>query len=146
MRKGLFIIVVIGIAFLVTVGCNNTDSLFTNVNLNNVNINVKSSLSSYYSKNGIYLYQDGTDEMYLFLNAYNVTQGEKATYYTDIGIEVNDKTIVINFSEKCSEDYQNKEIENNRLLYKIKKPKNVESISIMKNGQEVTFNSIIAGK
>lgn len=145
MKKKLFIIVVIGIVLLVTVGCNN-DSLFTNVNLNNVNNKVKSSLSSYYSKNGIYLYQDDTDEMYLFLNAYNVMQGEKATYYTDIGIEVNDKTIVINFSEKRSDDYQNKEIENNRLIYKIKKTKNVESISILKNGQEVPFNSIIAGK
>jgi hypothetical protein len=84
--------------------------------------------------------------MFLFLNAYNVMPGEKATYYTDIGIEVKDKMIVINFSEKFSDDYQNKEIENNRLLYKIKKPKNVEAISILKNGQDVPFNSILAGK
>lgn len=146
MKKGIFIIVVIGIALLVTVSCNNSDSLFTEVNLNNVNLNVKSSLSSYYSKNGIYLYQDGTDEMYLLLNAYNVMPGEKSTYYTDIDIEVSDKTIVINLSEKFSDDYQNKEIENNRLLYKIKKPKSVESISILKNGQEVPFNIIVAGK
>lgn len=61
--------------------------------------------------------------MCLFLYAYNVMPGEKATYYKDIGIEINDKTIVINFSEKCSEDNQNNNIENNRLLYKIKKPK-----------------------
>jgi hypothetical protein len=144
MKKGILLI--IGIALLVTVGCNNSDSLFTDVNLNNVNLKVKSSLSSYYSKNGIYLYQDGSDEIYLFLNAYNVMPGEKATYYKDIGVEVKDKTIVINFSEKFSGDYQDKEIENNRLLYKIKKPKNVESISILKDGQEVPFNSIIAGK
>ncbi|MDF2882026.1 MAG: hypothetical protein K0R54_2583 [Clostridiaceae bacterium] len=146
MKKWIFIAVVIGVVLLVTVGCNNSDSLFTDVNLNNVNLKVKSSLSSYYGKNGIYLYQDGSDEMFLFLNAYNVMPGEKATYYTDIGIEVKDKMIVINFSEKFSDDYQNKEIENNRLLYKIKKPKNVETISILKNGQDVPFNSIVAEK
>ncbi len=112
MKKKFFNVVVIGIILLVIVGCNNTDSLFTKSNLNNANNKVKSSLRSYYNKNGIYLYQDGTDEMYLFLNGYNVMQGEKATYYTDMGIEVNDKTMVINFSEKYVDDYQNKEIEN----------------------------------
>jgi hypothetical protein len=137
--------VVIGIILLVTAGCNNTDSLFAKVNLDNANKKVKSSLSSYYGKNGIYLYEDGTDEMYLFLNGYNVMQGEKAPYYTDIRIEVKDKTLVINFSKKYTDDYENKKIENG-LLYKIKKPKNVDTISILKNGQETHFDSIIVSE
>lgn len=145
MKNKLFIMVVIVIILSVTVGCNNTDSLFTKINLDNANKKVKSSLSSFYSKNGIYLYEDGKDEMYLFLNGYNVMQGGKVPYYTDIRIEVKDKTLVINFREKYTEDYQNKEIEN-RLLYKIKNPKNVDTISILKNGQETHFDSIIVSE
>lgn len=37
MKKGIFIVVIL-IALLMTVGCNNSDSLFTDVNLNNVNL------------------------------------------------------------------------------------------------------------
>ena len=51
------------------------------------------------------------------LNAYNVIQGEKAIYYSDIGVVVNNKTILISLSEKCSDNYQNKEIENNRKIW-----------------------------
>lgn len=59
------------------ISCNKNDLLFTKVDLNNVNEEIKSSLSNYYSENGIYLYENGTDEVYLFLNSYNVAQGEK---------------------------------------------------------------------
>lgn len=80
MKEGIFIVVIL-IALLMTVGCNNSDSLFTDVNLNNVNLKVKSSLSSYYSKNGIYLYLDGSDEMLIidllvFLNYYYMQRGK----------------------------------------------------------------------
>lgn len=78
MKKGIFIVVIL-IALLMTVGCNNSDSLFTDVNLNNVNLKVKSSLSSYYSKIGIYLYLDGSDEMLiidLLVNYYYMQRGK----------------------------------------------------------------------
>lgn len=127
------------------ISCNKNDLLFTKVDLNNVNGEIKSSLSNYYSENGIYLYENGTDEVYLFLNCYNVAQGEKPSYYADVSMEVKDKTLVINFSKKYADNYENKEVEN-RQLYKINKPENIDTIKVFSNEQETHFDSIIVGE
>jgi len=133
------------IILLVMISCNKNDSLFTKVDLNNANGEIKSSLSTFYSKNGIYLYENGTDEVYLFLNGYNVVQGEKTPYYADVSMKVKDKTLVINFSEKYADDYENKEVEN-RHLYKIKKPENVDTIKVFSNEQETHFDAVIVSE
>ena len=80
-------------------------------------------------------------DSYLFLNDYNVKNGEKAPYYTDIKMELKQNTMTISFNEKYADDYKNKEI-NNRELYKIKQTKDYDTIRIYKNGKEVHFDSV----
>lgn len=127
------------------ISCNKNDSLFTKVDLNNANGEIKSSLRKYYSKNGIYLFENGTDEVYLFLNGYNVAQGENPSYYANVSMEVKDKTLVINFSEKYTDGYENKEVEN-RHLYKINKPENVDAIKVFNNEKETHFDGVIVSE
>jgi len=145
LSKKLSSMLIIFIILSVMISCNKNDSLFTKVDLNNANGEIKSSLSNYYSENGIYLYENGTDEVYLFLNGYNVEQGEKSYYYDDISMEVKDKTLFINFSEKYADNYENKEVEN-RQLYKINKPENIDTIKVFSNEQETHFDSIIVSE
>ncbi|TWH81673.1 hypothetical protein [Sedimentibacter saalensis] len=145
MSKKLSSMLIIFIILSVMISCNKNDLLFTKVDLNNVNEEIKSSLSNYYSENGIYLYENGADEVYLFLNGYNVEQGEKSSYYDDISMEVKDKTLFINFSKKYADNYENKEVEN-RQLYKINKPENIDTIKVFSNEQETHFDAVIVSK
>lgn len=124
---------------------NNTKEVFTKEKLDNTSRKVTASLSPFYNKNGIYLYGDGTKERYLFINGYNIKQGELAPCYTDVKMELKDKTLIINFKETYAEEHEKGEI-SNRLLYKIKKLDNVDKISIFKNGQETHFDSIIVNE
>jgi hypothetical protein len=141
-KKNQFVMVVISIFFIVIVGCSkNTNLVFSKENIKSADKKVKIFMDRYNDKNGIYNYQDGTNEMYLFLNGFNVKNGEKASYFTDIKMEVKEGTLIINFNEKYTDDYENKVIDN-RVLYKIKQPKNVDTIRIYKNGQETHFDVI----
>jgi hypothetical protein len=141
-KKNRFVVVIISIFLIVIVGCSmNTNLVVSKENLKSADKKVKIFMDRYNDKNGIYSYQDGTNEMYLFLNGFNVKNGEKASYFTDIKMEVNEETLIINFNEKYTDDYENKVIDN-RVLYKIKQPKNVYTIRIYKNGQETHFDVI----
>ncbi|MFT5873806.1 MAG: beta-lactamase regulating signal transducer with metallopeptidase domain [Clostridium sp.] len=132
---------------LMNFNLENTDTsklLFSKENEKDTNDKVKIFLNSFNNKNGVYSYEDGTNERYLFLNAQNVKEGEKASYFTDIKMEVKQGTLFINFNEKYTDDYKNKEIDN-RVLYKIiMQHKNVDTIRIYKNGQETHFDTVYA--
>ncbi len=144
MKKKRFVMVIISIILIIlaiVVCYKNTNLTFSKENYKNTDNKIKVFMDKLNDKNGIYLYSDGTNDMYLFLNGYNVNIGEKASYFTDIEMEVKDRTLIINFNEKYTDDYINKEIDN-RVLYKIKQPKNVDTIRIYKNEQETHFDSI----
>jgi hypothetical protein len=140
--KKVFVMMIIAVALIVTVVYSkNCNLVFSELNLKNTSHKVEAFLDLHNSKNGIYMQQDGTGEAYLFLNGYNVVQGEMASYFTDIKAEVKEGTLIINFNEKYTDAYKNKEI-NNRVLYKIKQLKTFHTIRIYKNGEETHFDSI----
>ncbi|MDF2504577.1 MAG: hypothetical protein K0R06_2068 [Clostridium sp.] len=58
----------------------------------------------------------------------------KTSYYADISMEVKDKTLVINFSEKYADDYENKEVEKD--IY----------IKLISLKEETHFDSIIVSE
>lgn len=144
MKKKQIVKVIINIILIVMVmvGCSNNSKLeFSKDSLENTDKKVKTFMDSINDKNGIYLYEENTNESYLYLNGYNVKIGEKASYFTNIEMEFKEGTLIINFNENYTDDYKDKEIDN-RILYKIKQPKNVDTIRIYKNGQETHFDSI----
>src|SRR5659263_167624 len=55
-------------------------------------------------QNGIDLYSDGVHGDYLFLNAINIEQGEKAAYFSEVTCKITDDTLNIYFSEDKTEN------------------------------------------
>lgn len=142
MRRFLSMIIIINIILISTAGCNkNTGLKFVKENPDKAGNKIKQFTETHIGENGIYLYTRSKNEMYLFLNGYNVNNGEKAIYFTDIKAEVKDETLIINLNENYTDDYINKKIDN-RVLYKINPPENIEFISIYKNGQETHFDVV----
>lgn len=130
------------ILLALTAGCRSkADSGCVKVNINAVNKHVKAFLNKCNYKNGVYLYNDGKDDAYLFLNNCYVVQGEKASYISDIKTECHGKTLVINLSEKYTDDYKSKNV-GKKLLYKVKMPKGFDTINVYKNGEQTSFDLI----
>lgn len=142
MKKIQFILVVLIIFLALTPVCtSNNNSACAKVNINSANKHIKAFLNKCNDKNGIYLYDDGKDDMYLYLNNYYVVQGEKASYISDIKTEGQGKTFIISLSEKYTDDYKNKNI-SKKLLYKIMMPKGFDAISVYKNEKQTSFNMV----
>lgn len=91
-------------------------------------------------RNGVDLYSDGVHGDYIFLNAINVEQGEKAVSFSEITCEISDEILSIYFSENQTE-YLNGEI-NNKVIYKIDSSIEYDTIRIFKNGQEIAFDVV----
>ena len=91
-------------------------------------------------RNGVDLYSDGVHGDYLFLNAFNVEQGEKAAYFSEVTCEIVDETLNIYFSENQT-DYFNEKI-NNKVIYKIVSTFKYNTIRVFRNGQEITFDVV----
>lgn len=101
---------------------------------------VQKFISEQSGQNGIDLYSDGVHGDYLFLNAFNVAQGEKAVYFSDITCEISEKTLIIYFSENQTE-HMNRKM-NNREIYKINSSIKYDTIHIYKNGREIAFDVV----
>lgn len=139
-KKILSVILIISIVLTGLVGCSkDTDLAYSKENPKFVNKKVKEFMDTYNGKNGTYLITKNENEMYLFLNGSNVKYGDKAIYFSDIKVEVKENILIINFNENYTDNYENKKIDN-KVLYKIKKPKVVDTISIYKNGQQTYFD------
>lgn len=142
MKKLHSIIILLIILLIPAVGCsNNANSACTKANIDMVNKRVKTFLNKCNDKNGIYLYDDGKGDMYLYLNNYYVLQGEKASYISDVKTEGQGKTLVIKLYEKYTDDYKSKNV-GKRLLYRVKMAKGFDTISVNKNGKETSFDMI----
>lgn len=144
MKKFFSVILIISIVLTGLVGCSkDTDLAYSKENPKFVNKKVKAFMDMCDDKNGVYFYTASKDVRYLFLNGATVKYGDKAPYFSDIKIEVKENTLVINFNENYTDDYENKKIDYS-VLYKIKVPKGIEFITIYKNGQQTHIdNSVV---
>lgn len=142
MKKLISLIVIISIILTSIIGCNKNDDLvFLKQNTKKVNKNIRTFMDKCNEKNGIYLYVKSSNDAYLYLNEYNENNMDKSPYISNVKAEVKDNDLIINLTQENNDNTQNKEIDN-RLLYKITKPKNVNTIIIYKNGQKVNFEQI----
>lgn len=142
MKKLHSILILLIILLIPAVGCsNNANSACTKANIDMVNKHVKTFLNKCNDKNGIYLYDDGKGDMYLYLNNYYVVQGEKASYISDVKAEGQGKTLVINLNEKYTDDYKSRNL-GKRLLYRVSMPKGFDTISVYKNGAQTSFDIV----
>lgn len=69
-------------------GCSE-DLSFSEVSKDVVNKDIKTFISNVKNENGIYLYFDKQNTIYVYLNASNVKQGEKAVHFNGFDVEGN---------------------------------------------------------
>jgi hypothetical protein len=141
------ILVLMLIASILT-GCNkNEGTSIQEIDISSIkNDRFKMQIQNWEQKNGSYLlqYGDKKDSFYLFLNAANIVQGSKATYFESLTVDVEDNTLNIFYSEK--EANQTTGIKN-KVLYRIPAAKTINTVRIYKNGQEAHFEMVsVIGK
>ena len=155
MSKKRFVILITGLVLATFVGVlyscfsgrplADGGTLFKKVEISSASQKVKTFVSTFAGKNGVYTYEDGTKVRYLLINGFNVQQGEKASYFSDVKVEVIDKTLIIRYNENFTEAYKNKELDN-LLLYQVIQPEKVDTIRVFKNGTETHFDSCYVEK
>ena len=78
----------------------------------------------------------------MFVNGFNIKQGEKAIHFSDFNIEVEEDLLKIIIDQEYSDDYSNKQLKH-QVLYKIKLDKEYDTIAAYSNGELVPFNIIL---
>jgi len=121
-------------------GCSSELS-FEEVNKKGVNKNIQSFIDDVKDENGVHLYFEKQNVVYVYLNGTNVKQGDKAILFTDFNVEDNDETLNIFYNIEETEDYSSQSLEN-ELLYKVNSNKKDETIKLFKNGKEDSFGKI----
>ncbi|SDG60604.1 hypothetical protein [Desulfosporosinus hippei] len=126
MRKMIYLLLIFCLVLTTTMGCNKeSDSEFSKVVRQDIPKRVQNFIDTNSEKNGVYLYSsniDNDDYSYFFLNAINVNQGDRASFFTDVKFEIEEQeqTLKISFNEELTDDsYYTRKIDN-MLIYKIK--------------------------
>lgn len=129
---------------IVLAGCNkeNTQELsYSEVMIESTDQDVQKFITSMKEKNGVYLYQDAGDKLFVLLNSNTVKQGERAIYFTDFDVKSEMDTVSIYFGEESTEEYVNKEL-NNQVIYEVKLDKKYDVINLFKNNEVAHFTTV----
>lgn len=118
-----------------------TDLSYSKIKIDNAKQDVKSFIGETKNENGIHLYLEGNEDIYVFLNGINVTLGEKAIYYDDFKVSADTDILKIVYSQKETENYSSEEIDY-QLLYRVRLDKKYNVIKAIKNGKEVQIGVI----
>ena len=135
------ILLLITLTFLLT-ACNQ-ELKVTEVDMEKVNRDMQEIIGDIEAENenGNYMIS-GEKESYIFLNRINVIQGEEAIVLSDFTTDVKENILNIEFSEKSTADYEDKDLKH-QMLYKIKGGKDdYDSITITSNGEPASFSVI----
>ncbi|MEN2765637.1 hypothetical protein [Ornithinibacillus xuwenensis] len=114
---------------------------FSQVNTDHIGKDMQTYLSRHARENGIYLYYEEPDEMYVYLHGMNSLQGENSIYYTDFSVKANADTLEIHYSSNKTSDYSDRTLAREG-LYKVHLDKKYSTIQAFHNGEEVPFNDI----
>jgi len=131
-----------------TMGCNKeSDSEFSKVVRQDIPKRVQNFINTTSEKNGVYLYAsniDNDDYDYFFLNAINVNQGDRASFFTDVKFEIveQEHTLKISFNEELTDDSSYNRKIDNMLIYKFKSSEKFDTIIVFKNGEAIPIDVI----
>ncbi|MGM8216603.1 hypothetical protein ACLIA0_13670 [Bacillaceae bacterium W0354] len=140
MRK-LILVILLGFIFLY--GCN-SDSLplsYIEMSKDELDKNVQSFFEKVEEDNGVHLYYDEENTIYVYLNGRNVLQGEEATYFTEFDIQADGETLKLLYKSDETLDYKDGSFRR-ELYYKVTLDKKYEIIRVFNNGEETRFGTI----
>lgn len=133
-------LLVVLLCIVLLCGCSD-DLSFSEVGKDDVNNDIQTFISNVKKENGIYLYSDKQKTIYVYLNASNVKQGEKAVHFNGFDVEGNGDTLHILYNRDKTDDYSNKYLKY-ELLYKVNADKKYDNIKSFNNGEEVPFDLV----
>jgi len=133
-------LLVVFLCIVILSGCSE-DLSFSEVGKDDVNNDIQTFISNVKKENGIYLYLDKQKTIYVYLNASNVKQGEKAVHFNGFDVEGNGDTLHILYNRDKTDDYSNKSL-NYELLYKVNLDRKYDNIKSFSNGEEVPFDLV----
>ncbi|MEK5037407.1 hypothetical protein [Sporosarcina sp. FSL K6-3457] len=130
---------VVALVLLLT-GCNR-EFAFSEVAIKDVNSKMKETIETL--ENGNYIFS-GEKVQYVFLNRGNIVQGEEAIALSNIMADVKEQVLTINFSEMEISDFEDKDAQH-QLLYKITGVGDFDTISLTRDGESLSFDSVLVG-
>ena len=148
MRKMIYLLLIFCLVLATTMRCNKeSDSEFSKVVRQDIPKRVQNFIDTTSEKNGVYLYSsniDNDDYDYFFLNAINVDQGDRASFFTDVTFEIEEQehTLKISFNEELTDDSNYTRKIDNMLIYKIKSSEKFDTIKVFKNGKAVPIDVV----
>lgn len=125
-------------------GCNKAEFQelsYSEVMMESTDQDVQKFINGVKEKNGIYLFQDAGEKIFVFLNSNTVIQGDKAIQFTDFDIKSEGDTINVYFEEQSTEKYANKEL-SNQILYEVKLDKRYDVINLFRNNEDAHFTKV----
>ena len=133
MKRPFFIV----LALLLT-GCR-AELIYSEVNIQNAEDDVKQFIEIIGDENGYYLYIDDARDVYIFLNEINVPLGRDAIYFTDFSVTVQQSTLAIFFNQESDSDLTNRHTKY-QVLYKIPIKGQFETVNLIGNGKPIPFD------
>jgi hypothetical protein len=126
------------ILVLLLTGCNSKLS-YSETDLESVKKDVQDFVLSVSDTNGVYLYLDGDEKAYVFLNGVNKEEGELFFKHFHVGAVGN--MLDIGYSQEETIESADETFKN-QMLYEINKDKEYVKIQLFKNGEETSFDAI----
>lgn len=114
---------------------------FSEVSVKSAGKDIQTFIVDVEDENGVHLYFDNANVIYVYMNGLNVVQGEKAFYFTNFDIEESGETLNIKYKSTETTDYSNQSL-THEILYKLNTTKNYQSIKVFCDGEEVSFGTI----
>ncbi|MBH0170184.1 lipoprotein [Fictibacillus sp. 18YEL24] len=135
------IIVLIGIVILLT-GCTDDSKLRTDlISPKEAGKEVQSFFETAKKQNGIHLYQDKDEKIYLMLNGANILQDQPAITFSNFKVKEDGDTLKVYYEVETVADYEDKNLEN-QLFYEVELNKAYETIQLYKNGKPSNFEMV----
>ncbi|WP_137790179.1 hypothetical protein [Bacillus sp. E(2018)] len=133
--------VLTGLLILLT-GCVDDSKLRTDlISFQEANSEVQSFFETAKKQNGIHLYQDQNERIYLLLNGVNILQNQPAITFSNFKVKDDGATLKVFYEVETVADYENENLKN-QLLYEVELNKTYETIKLFKNGKSSNFEMV----
>ena len=127
--------------FLLLAGCSK-ELDYTEVELNSAGKDVQEFIHKVRKDNGYYLFMDGEDTYYLFLNGSIADSGETAIHFPDLQIEAQQGVLKLSVRESRIAGDSTEIGPKSAVLYRIQKDRSYDTLLLEVNGEKTSFDGI----
>ncbi|MFS0576898.1 hypothetical protein AB1K83_14760 [Sporosarcina sp. 179-K 3D1 HS] len=134
-------VLVFGLLLLLLTGCSKELS-HREVAIQDANADVQDFVQTVRKDNGYYLYMDGKDTYYLFLNGSIGGLEETVTHFSNLTMDVRQDDLILSFQESQVSVNSLETEPKSIVLYRIQTDRPYDTIRLQVNGEEAGFDMI----